>query len=48
MSSTRQLQKLHGYLNYAAGVEPFGRPFLAALTIAISGREPNEEVRVTN
>ena len=46
-TSVTDIQKLHGYLNYAAGVEPFGRPFLAALTIAISRRQQNEEVRVT-
>ena len=46
-TSATDIQKLHGYLNYAAGVEPFGRPFLTALTISIRGREQNEEVRVT-
>ena len=41
------LQKIHGYLNYAAGVSPFGRPFLAVLTTAIQGRKVREQVPVT-
>ena len=34
--STKEIEKLHGCLNYVAEVEPFGRPFLAQLTMAIS------------
>ena len=34
--SRKSLEKLHGCLNYVAVVEPFGRPFLAHLTMAIS------------
>ena len=41
------MQKLHGYLNYAAGVSPFGRPFLAALTTAIIGEDKSNPIRVT-
>ena len=40
--STKVIEKLHGCLNYVAEVEPFGRPFLAHLTMALSdagGRE---------
>ena len=38
---------LHGNLNYAAGVCPYGRPFLATLTGAIRGRESHQSVIVT-
>ena len=31
----KNLQKLHGYLNFAAQVAPWGRPFLAYLTGAM-------------
>ena len=34
--STLELEKLHGCLNYVAEVEPFNRPFLAHMTMAIS------------
>ena len=33
----KDVQRLHGALNYVADVEPFGRPFLTQLTTAISG-----------
>ena len=38
------VEKLHGCLNYVADVEPFGRPFLAHLTMAISSTEEGERV----
>ena len=34
-STRRELEKLHGNLNYVANIEPFGRPFLAHITSAI-------------
>ena len=43
--STKEIEKLHGCLNYVADVEPFGRPFLAHLTMALS--EAGEEDTVT-
>ena len=38
---------MHGNLNYAAEVAPFGRPFLAHLTNAISAANQDGFVRVT-
>ena len=43
--STKEIEKLHGCLNYVADIEPFGRPFLAHLTMALS--EAGEEDTVT-
>ena len=45
--SVKDILQLHGNLNYAAGVCPFGRPFLATLTGAIRGREGHQSVVVT-
>ena len=42
--SRKSLEKLHGCLNYVAVVEPFGRPFLAHLTMAISGEGLDEMI----
>ena len=39
----KDLEKIHGYLNYAAVIEPFGRPFLSTLTNAIQGKPYNLE-----
>ena len=36
-TTRKELERIHGCLNYAAGVEPFGRPFLANLTMAMTG-----------
>ena len=38
-TTRKELEKIHGCLNYVAGVEPFGRPFLANLTTAMTGVE---------
>ena len=46
-SSVEDLQKLHGNLNYASEVSPFGRPFLAALITPTIGKEPKDLVDVT-
>ena len=43
-TTKKMLEKLHGNLNYVAGIEPYGRPFLAHLTNAISGSRYDEEV----
>ena len=40
------LWKLHGNLNYAAEVTPFGRPFLAPLIIPTIGKEAKEVVAI--
>ena len=45
--SVTDILQLHGNLNYAAGVCPFGRPFLATLTGAIRGKERHQSVVVT-
>ena len=39
--------RLHGNLNYAAAVAPYGRPFLAPLTQACVGRSIAEKVTIT-
>ena len=41
------LQKLHGNLNYAAEVTPFGRPFLAPLTNAIAMADQEGHIPIT-
>ena len=46
-STVSILQKVLGNLNYAAEVAPFGRPFLAHLTNAISGADREGSVHVT-
>ena len=46
-ASVRDVLKLHGNLNYAAGVTPFGRPFLASLTTAIQGLKHTETIKVS-
>ena len=43
-TTKKQLEKLHGCLNYVAGVEPFGRPFLASLTTAMTGVEEDAAI----
>ena len=43
-TTRKKLEKLHGCLSYVADIEPFGRPFLAHLTNAMSGTKPNEEI----
>ena len=45
-TSVTEILQLHGNLNYAAQVSPFGRPFLAALTITIRGRTRHEDVAI--
>ena len=45
--SFTNILKLHGNLNYAAGVSPFGRPFLAALTNSVRGLKETDTVIIT-
>ena len=40
-NSKKDIERLHGSLNYVAAVEPFGRPFLSHLTTALT--ETGEE-----
>ena len=47
INSTKELEKLHGCLNYVAALEPFGRPFLAHLTMAISTAQEDETVSLS-
>ena len=46
-TTLKALQKLHGYLNFAAEVAPFGRPFLANLTNAMSRAVDKDQIVVT-
>ena len=43
-TTRKKLEKLHGFVNYVADIEPFGRPFLAHLTNAMTGVKPKEEI----
>ena len=43
-TTTEDILKLHGSLNYAAQVAPFGRPFLAPLTNLTTYKEPRDKV----
>ena len=38
---SKQLEKLIGYLSYASYAEPFGRPFLSALTSNLDYSNPD-------
>ena len=44
MTTKKEIEKLHGCLNYVAAVEPFGRPFLAHLTDAITDVHDEERI----
>ena len=46
-TTRKQLEKIHGCLNYVAGVEPFGRPFLASLTSEFSGVKEGEAIKLS-
>ena len=41
-----EIESLHGSLNYVAEVEPFGRPFLAALSKASTRRNRKEMIPI--
>ena len=41
------IKTLHGNLNYAAGVTPFGRPFLAHLTNAAGGASRKDRICIS-
>ena len=45
-TTTPEIQRLHGNLNYAAMVAPFGRPFLASLLDLIKHRRPTAVVNI--
>ena len=47
-TTLQMIQKLHGYLNFAAEVAPFGRPFLACLTNAIRTADEDGNVVITD
>ena len=42
-----EVEKIHGCLNYVAEVEPFGRPCLAHLTIAMTGKDENDQIALS-
>ena len=48
VTSKKELEVIHGCLNYVAGVEPFGRPFLAHLTMAMAGRREDEPITLSS
>ena len=41
-ATIKEIQKLHGNLNFAAESAPFGRPFLAHLTNAVRDAKNGE------
>ena len=43
-ATRKTLEKLHGYLAYVSGIEPYGRPFLAHLTMAMTGKTAKQEI----
>ena len=45
--TSKELEKMVGYLVYAGWVEPFGRPFISSLSSAIVRHEPQKEVERT-
>ena len=46
--TTRQeLEKIHGCLSYVADVEPFGRPFLAHLTMLMAGKGKKDPIAIS-
>ena len=45
-ATKEEFESLHGNLNYVAEVEPFGRPFLAALSKAGTRRNRKENIRI--
>ena len=47
VTTRKELEKMHGCLNYVAGVEPFGRPFLAHLTMAMSDTKEKTPIRLS-
>ena len=42
-----EIYSIHGNLNYAAEVAPFGRPFLAPLITLTLGKKLRDDVEVT-
>ena len=47
-TTRNEMEKVHGCLSYVADVEPFGRPFLACLTMAISRTEEGQDVKLSS
>ena len=45
--TSKDLEKMVGYLVYAAWVEPFGRPFISALSSAMVLNDPNRVIART-
>ena len=42
--TSKDIEKLIGYLCYASWVEPFGRPFLSSLTVHVDRHNPKHLV----
>ena len=47
ITTKKELERLHGCLNYVADVEPFGRPFLALLTSAIVDARDHDRITLS-
>ena len=45
--TTKELEKLVGYVSYASWVEPFGRPFISPFSSAMLRSQPEEQVVYT-
>ena len=46
--TSKEIEKLLGYLCFASWVEPFGRPFLSALTLHVNRENPEHLVCLDN
>ena len=46
-TTKKRLEKIHCCLNYVAGVEPFGRPFLANLTSEFVGMKEDVAIKLS-
>ena len=46
-TTRKELEKLHGYLAYVADVEPYGKPFLAHLTTAMSDKTTKDTITIS-
>ena len=45
-TSSKQLEKIVGYLVWASYAEPFGRPFISAVSNLISREKPNARIEL--
>ena len=45
-TTRKELERVHGYLAYVANIEPYGKPFLAHLTTAMSGKTTDDTITI--